>query len=235
MKITRKSKIDIVTTVDYIDNDAYVFAMANIKRDVHGGDFVFWVDESGKNRNVQHNAMRYKATDSNGVEVIFQIPSDESPVILDRAHSNKQAIDKFKVEKEVLSFMEEFRSILIMHWDRDISTQDLINIIQRVKAFRMRLPDAINSVLFDDLYSLVHRILKQLSEVSEEWKNRVFESCYYNDIRFIGSDASVIRYAKNLLNSVNESFWNTEPLNSSRNILIDNIQKYDRLINKANI
>ena len=191
---------------------------------------MFWLDEAGADRIVKHNLIRFKAdngtTDS---ACIFILPEDESvSPYLDEKNTNKKNIKNFPYVKEVVEFMTEFRIPLLLHWNRVITSDDFINIVKLVRIRGKDLTDAMNTILYQDIYDSIHALLIQISEQSRDWEREVTAACYYTAVDFVEPDAQMISYAKRLLGSINESYWNTPQLKRWKSALISYLNQYNK-------
>ena len=92
--------------------------MSNISKEDTGLPYDIWIDDSGKDRKVRYNSPRLKVDLGNGKSVSIKI--DERPVVL--------AGDKtFRKSKEVLDWVSDNSDILLKHWNKEMSTSELIS------------------------------------------------------------------------------------------------------------
>ena len=128
-----------------IDTTNTLYEMANLKSTSTGEPFDIWVDEIGKGRGGKHNLPRFKPEKS-GVQLDIVI--DGNDVRYDKQPTNK--LHKFGPYKDALKFVEKFKKPLLMHWNQEIDTIQLGNIVRLVNKKRYTIEDAINAVLNDD-------------------------------------------------------------------------------------
>ena len=110
-----------------IKEDNYMYEMANLQSKDTGEPFEFWVDDVGKDRGGKHNFPRFKPRKS-GVELDIII--DGNDIRFDKQPTNK--LHKFGPYKDALKFVEKFKEPLLMHWNKEITTAELANIIRLV-------------------------------------------------------------------------------------------------------
>lgn len=123
-----------------------IFAMANIPPRKLGENFELWIDDSGSSRTNSHNEARFKP-EANGIELDYRISRDGTITLV---NNNPRLIQKFKYSKEVEKFLTKFMKPLFMHWDREIDTHELVEIIRQVNKFGKTIEDAIEIVVNDD-------------------------------------------------------------------------------------
>ena len=123
----------------------YLYEMANLGPATTGEVFNIWVDEVGSRRGTKHNLPRFKV-EKNSVELVIIINNDD--VYFDKAPTNK--LHKFGPYKDALQFVKTFKEPLLMHWNGEIETIQLGNIIRLVVKKHYKLEDAINMVLNDE-------------------------------------------------------------------------------------
>lgn len=120
----------------------YFYEMANLKSKDTGESFDMWIDEVGKNRGTKHNLPRFKPK-KGGVELDIIIDGDI--VKFDKQPTNK--LHKFGPYKDALKFVEKFKKPLLMHWNQEITTLELGNIIALVNKKKFTIDDAIEFIL----------------------------------------------------------------------------------------
>ena len=123
----------------------YMYEMANLQTKDTGEPYEFWVDDIGKDRGGKHNLPRFKPR-KDGVELDIIIDGDD--VRFDKQPTNK--LHKFGPYKDALKFVEKFKKPLLMHWNKEITTAELANIIRLVNKKHYSIDDAIEAVLNDD-------------------------------------------------------------------------------------
>lgn len=123
----------------------YLYEMANLGPATTGEVFNIWVDEVGSRRGTKHNLPRFKV-EKNKVELVIIINNDD--VYFDKVATNK--LHKFGPYKDALQFVRTFKEPLLMHWNGEIETIQLGNIIRLVVKKHYKLEDAINMVLNDE-------------------------------------------------------------------------------------
>ena len=119
--------------------------MANLKSTSTGESFDIWVNEIGKGREGKHNLPRFKPEKS-GVQLDIVIDGED--VRYDKQPTNK--LHKFGPYKDALKFVEKFKKPLLMHWNQEIDTIQLGNIVRLVNKKKYTIEDAISAVLNDD-------------------------------------------------------------------------------------
>ena len=119
--------------------------MANLKSTSTGESFDIWVNEIGKGREGKHNLPRFKPR-KGGVELDIIISGDN--IRFDKQPTNK--LHKFGPYKDALKFVEKFKEPLLMHWNKEITTTELANIIRLVNKKKYTISDAIKAVLSDE-------------------------------------------------------------------------------------
>ena len=123
-----------------------IYGMANFKEKITGEKFDLWVDEVGSDRNVVHNLPRFKPK-ANGVQLdIVLNPNGDAEIV----NADSKKIQKFRYAKEAIAFIERFRKPLMMHWNGEIETTELGNIIRLVVKKNYTIDNAITSVLNDE-------------------------------------------------------------------------------------
>ena len=65
-------------------------------------------------------------------------------------NSDPRKIQKFKYAKEAIHFIEKFSKPLLMHWNGEISSSELANIIRLVERKNYTLDSAIDTILNDE-------------------------------------------------------------------------------------
>lgn len=129
----------------HINETIYLYEMANLKSKDTGELFDIWIDEVGKDRGTKHNLPRFKPKKGN---VELDIVIDNDVVRFDKQPTNK--LHKFGPYKDALNFVEKFKKPLIMHWNHEITTYELGNIIRLVNKKKFTIDNAIQTVLNDD-------------------------------------------------------------------------------------
>ena len=129
----------------YIKEITALYEMANLKSKDTGELFDIWIDEVGKDRGTKHNLPRFKPKKGN---VELDIVIDNDVVRFDKQPTNK--LHKFGPYKDALNFVEKFKKPLIMHWNHEITTYELGNIIRLVNKKKFTIDNAIQVVLNDD-------------------------------------------------------------------------------------
>lgn len=127
------------------EDDNYMYEMANLQSKDTGEPFEFWVDDVGKDRGGKHNLPRFKPR-KGGVELDIIIDGDN--IRFDKQPTNK--LHKFGPYKDALKFVEKFKEPLLMHWNKEITTTELANIIRLVNKKKYTISDAIKAVLSDE-------------------------------------------------------------------------------------
>lgn len=230
MKIYRTTTRGYFNEYEDIDGMEYVFSMSNMGSVYHGENFRFWLDDAGEERNVGHNRIRYKCDEGNKEsECIFAIPEDGSPIFLDTDHTDDKCIQNFHQEKATLEFMEEFRELLLMHWYRKINSQQFMTIVKLVRMKHVSMQDAMNYVLYQEVYDDIYSLMKDISDSDDFMKNQITKACYYTPIEYVNADKNIVDAARRFIGSVEESYFNTSELCRYRNALNANIKKIDDL------
>lgn len=130
--------------LDFIDTK-YLYEHARLRNKVTGQPFDIWVDEFGKNRNVQHNDPRYKVT-ANGIEIdIILHKNDDIEFVNDSSE-----IRKFSFGKQAVKFIYKFKDVLRMQWNQEIDTYELGTIIRLVEIQGYDMNTAIDKVINGD-------------------------------------------------------------------------------------
>lgn len=128
---------------DIIDGVSSIYGMSNFKPAKTGLPFEFWVDELGSDRNVSHNLPRFKLK-ANGVQIdIVLNPNGKAEII----NADSRKIQKFRFAKEAIEFVEHLQKPLLMHWNGEIDSDDLLSIIKLVEKKNYSIEDAIETVL----------------------------------------------------------------------------------------
>lgn len=131
---------------DTISGATSIYGMVNLKPRETGQPFELWVDEIGSDRNVGHNLPRFKPK-ANGIQLDIMLNRDGSAEII---NSDPRKIQKFKYAKEAIHFIEKFSKPLLMHWNGEISSSELANIIRLVERKNYTLDSAIDTILNDE-------------------------------------------------------------------------------------
>lgn len=130
---------------DIKEKRSAIYEMANLKPAKTGQPFELWVDELGKNRKTSHNLPRFKAK-ANGIELdIIIMPEHKAKII----NADQQKVQKFRYSKEAIKFIEKFQQPLIMHWNGEIDSYDLLSIIMFANKTNCTVDSAVKHVLND--------------------------------------------------------------------------------------
>lgn len=221
IKKTRKHYLTRNIDTSFTD----IFAMSNIGRKIHNRDFIMWIDDFGKNRNVGHNCMRYKFT-RNEIEINVIVPfTDEKPFV-DTARCSNQVVKKFGEIKSILWLLEEVKPALKLQWEQIIDTQDLIPIIKLVCKNHKNVYEALDIVLFDELYEDIYYQLEEISKASDFWNKEIKNICYFNGLSIIETNETIIDLAKSLTNQAKN--YDMKTISVYYYNLCEDLKDYDR-------
>ncbi len=131
---------------DVINGVSSVYGMSNFKPAKTGLPFELWVDEIGSDRNVAHNLPRFKPK-ANGVQIDIVLNSNGKAEIV---NADSRKIQRFKYAKEAIEFIEKLKKPLLMHWNGEIDSDDLLSIIKLVEKENYSIESAIETVLNDN-------------------------------------------------------------------------------------
>ena len=122
-----------------------IYGMANLTRSDIDEQFEVWIDEAGKNRKVPHGA-RIKA-EANNVEISIKLLTDGTIDFVNPKGKFNDKIKKFQYGNDALAFAERFQAPIMMHYNKEISTTDLLLIIRLVIKRGKSVEEAIQEVI----------------------------------------------------------------------------------------
>ena len=129
-----------------IDGKSTIYGMANLKPRETNQPFELWVDEIGSDRNVSHNLPRFKPK-ANRIQLdIVLNPNGKAEIV----NADQRKIRKFAYAKDAIQFIEKFHIPLLMHWNGEISSSELANIIRLVIKKHYSIDEATDTVISDE-------------------------------------------------------------------------------------